>query len=79
MKVIGRASLTYEELSTIVVEVEGLINSRPLTYVFDDDETCTSSLCPSYLIYGRRITTIIIIIIIIFTSFNTVSNQPNYY
>ncbi|CAB4022910.1 RNA-directed DNA polymerase from mobile element jockey, partial [Paramuricea clavata] len=56
-KVIGRASLTYEELSTLVVEIEGLINSRPLTYVFDDDETCTSPLCPSHLIYGRRITT----------------------
>ena len=52
----GRASLTYEEVSTLVVEIEGLINLRPLTYVFDDDEPNATPLCPSHLIYGRRIT-----------------------
>ena len=43
-------------MSTLVVEIEGLINSRPLTYVFDDDEPNATPLCPSHLIYGRRIT-----------------------
>ena len=49
-KYIGRTSLTHEELSTILVEVESVINSRPLTYVFDDSEGINYSLSPSHLI-----------------------------
>ena len=30
-KTIGKARLTYEELLTIIVEIEGVLNSRPLT------------------------------------------------
>ena len=56
-KVIGRANLTYDELQTIVVEIEGLINARPLTYVYDDVESVSLPLTPSHLVYGRRITT----------------------
>ena len=37
-KVIGRAALNYEELVTLLVEIEGIINSRPITYVYDDTE-----------------------------------------
>lgn len=55
-KTIGRTSLTYDELSTILIEVEGLINARPITYIFDDEESISYPLCPSHLIYGRRIT-----------------------
>ena len=36
-KVLGNSRLTYEELSTVLTEIEGVINSRPLTYVYDDD------------------------------------------
>jgi hypothetical protein len=56
-KIVGRSTLTYEELSTLIIEIECLINSRPITYVFDDDEACSWPLTPSNLIYGRRITT----------------------
>ena len=56
-KVIGRTNLTYDELQTIVVEIEGLINARPLTYVYDDVESVSFPLSPSHLVYGRRITT----------------------
>ena len=38
VKVVGRALLKFDELSTILVEIESVINSRPLTYVYDDTE-----------------------------------------
>ena len=56
-RVIGRTNLTYDELHTIVVEIEGLINARPLTYVYDNLEWISYPLTPSHLVYGRRITT----------------------
>jgi hypothetical protein len=56
-RVVGRATLTYDELHTILVEIEGIINARPLTYVYDDEEANYEPLTPSHLIYGRRITT----------------------
>ena len=37
-KRIGRASLTFEELQTILVEIEANFNSRLLTYVYDDEQ-----------------------------------------
>ena len=37
-KTVGRTSLDYDELNTLIVEIEGIINSRPITYVYDDEE-----------------------------------------
>ena len=54
--IVGRSTLTYYELQTILVEIEALINARPLTYVYDDQECNYEPLTPSHLIYGRRIT-----------------------
>ena len=51
-KVIRNARLNYDELSTVLVEVEAALNSRPLTYVFDEME---EPLTPSHLTVGRRI------------------------
>ena len=51
-KCIRNARLNYDELSTVLVEVEAALNSRPLTYVFDEME---EPLTPSHLIVGRRI------------------------
>ena len=56
-KAIGRSTLMYDELHTLLTEVEGLINARPLTYVYDDEESISYPLTPSDLIYGRRIST----------------------
>ena len=56
-KIIGKATLRLEELNTILVEVESVINCRPLTYVYDDQEGISFALTPSHLMYGRRITT----------------------
>ena len=48
----------YEELRTLMEEVEGVINARPLTYVQNDDEGVGHALSPSHLMYGRRITSL---------------------
>ena len=55
-KSIGQSHLTYEQLQTLIVEVEAIINSRPLTYVADDQDGITGCLSPSHLVNGRRIT-----------------------
>ena len=51
-KVIGRARQTYDELLTVIVECETIINSRPLTLVYNDVE---EPLTPGHLLHGRRI------------------------
>ena len=51
-KVLGKAKLTYEE-ETALIEVEGVINCRPLTPVYDDD--ILEPLTPSHLFAGRNI------------------------
>lgn len=38
-KVLGNARLSFDELLTVVVEVEGTLNKRPLTYDYDEMET----------------------------------------
>lgn len=55
-KVLGNAKLTYDELLTTLIEVEGTINSRPLTYEYD--EVGVEVLTPSHLIFGRRLQSI---------------------
>ena len=52
-KVLFRASVTYEELQTTIIDVEGIINSRPLTYAYDND--VEEILTPSHLLLGRRL------------------------
>ena len=52
-KVIGRARLIYDELLTVIVECETIINSRPLTFVYSDD--VEEPLTPGHLLHGRSI------------------------
>ena len=52
-KTIGKAKLTYDELFTALTEVEGIINSRPLSYVSSND--LEEPLTPAHLLTGRRI------------------------
>ena len=49
------ARLSYEELETVVAEIEAVINSRPLSYLHDED--ILEPLTPSHLMYGRRLKT----------------------
>ena len=48
--------MTYDELSTAVVEVECVLNSRPLTYVSSNDTE--KPLTPSHLLTGRKVLSI---------------------
>jgi hypothetical protein len=52
-KILGRACVTYEELLTILKEIECVLNSRPLTYVSTED--LEEPLTPSHLLCGRRL------------------------
>ena len=54
-KKLGRARLTYEELHTILLEIECVINNRPLTYIDNDSVQC--AVTPNNLCEGRRIKT----------------------
>ena len=56
-KTMGRSFLSFEEMRTMLVEIESTLNNRPITYVYDDDEGVSFPLTPSCLIYGRRIAT----------------------
>ena len=49
-KVVGRANFTRDELLTAVVEIEAVVNSRPLSYA-----SFTEPLTPSHLVVGRRL------------------------
>ena len=52
-KMIGRACLTYDELSTVIIEVKGVINSRPLCYVTSHD--LDQPITPAHLLSGKRL------------------------
>jgi len=52
-KTIGRLTLTIDEMSTILVEVEATFNNRPLTYMNDDLEGVSYALTPAHLLYGH--------------------------
>ena len=50
---IGRAAFTYDELLTLVVKTEAVLNSRPLSYISSDD--LKEPLTPSHLLTGYRV------------------------
>ena len=52
-KVLGNARLSFDELFTVLTEVENTLNSRPLTYKYD--EPGVEMLTPFHLIFGRRL------------------------
>ena len=52
-KMIGHAKLTYDELVTVLAEVEAVVNSRPIAYVSTAD--LDEALTPSHLLIGRRV------------------------
>ena len=56
-KTIGKACLNIIELNTILIEVEAVLNSRPLTYPYVDINDA-SPLTPSHFLCGHRLLTL---------------------
>ena len=52
-KMTGRSRLSLDELQTLLVEVESILNSRPILYVSAGE--VEEPLTPSHLLMGRRI------------------------
>ena len=55
-KVLGNARISFDELNTVLAEVECILNSRPLSYM--SDEVDGEVLTPSHLLVGRRLLTL---------------------
>ncbi|GFS85310.1 integrase catalytic domain-containing protein [Trichonephila clavipes] len=51
-RVLGETILTFEELTTLLTQIVGLLNSRRLSYVNDSDIECISTLTPSHFLTG---------------------------
>ena len=55
-KILANARLNYEELLlTLLCEVEAVLNSRPITYVYCED--VETPLTPSHLVLGKHLLT----------------------
>ena len=52
-KVLGKVYLTYLELYTMLTDIENIMNSRPLTYLNEDQ--FLESLTPNHSIYSRSL------------------------
>ncbi|XP_065891666.1 uncharacterized protein [Dysidea avara] len=52
-KTIGKSQLSLDELTTVLVQVEAILNSRPISYVSSED--LEEPLTPSHSLSGRRL------------------------
>jgi len=50
----GHSYISLSTLQTIIVDIEAVLNDHPLMYI-SSDLNDPEPLCPSHLLYGRRI------------------------
>ncbi|XP_035231684.1 uncharacterized protein LOC118203511, partial [Stegodyphus dumicola] len=53
-KTLRKSTLSREELETLIIEIEGVLNSRPLTYVYSELQE-PMPLTPAHMLLGRRV------------------------
>lgn len=56
-RIIGDAKLTYEDLCTVLIQIEGVLNSRPLSPLSTDPQDPTP-LTPAHFLMGKPLTTL---------------------
>ncbi|XP_064470242.1 uncharacterized protein LOC135384995 [Ornithodoros turicata] len=56
-KVLGRRLLDAEEMRTVLTEVEAVVNSRPITFIYVDRAEGTP-LSPAHFLVGKRLTSL---------------------
>ena len=54
-KILGKSMLSYEELETVLLKIESVINGRPIGYLSED--ALDDVRIPDHLMYGRNIRT----------------------
>lgn len=57
LRVLGDTVLTFEELTTILVQIEAILNSRPLCPLSDDADDYTA-LTPGHFLIGEALSTV---------------------
>lgn len=54
-RITGNSLLTFEEITTLLVQIEGLLNSRPM-FAISDDVNDLNFLTPSHFLIGTNLT-----------------------
>ncbi|GFY72105.1 integrase catalytic domain-containing protein [Trichonephila inaurata madagascariensis] len=53
-KILGKAPLSFEEMTTILTEIEAVLNLRPLSYVYEENEEPRPLTPMHFLNFGQN-------------------------